>query len=200
MKDSRENILLTSLALFLRKGFKEVTMKDIVDNTGMSKGAFYHYFSSKEQVFSEVIDHFFTARMDIDYSEFPQDSLSGFYTGILRHFEAGRAAITRMIHTNGSTAFSSNYYYLIFDAMRILPDFKEQHKLQQKDELNAWKKIISVAKKNEEISTQLPDEQLARLFIYLGDGLNLNLVLNEDVNKKKNELKGLWDALYQTLK
>ncbi|MDR1171774.1 MAG: TetR/AcrR family transcriptional regulator [Bacteroidales bacterium] len=28
--------------------YKEVAMKDIVDNAGLSKGAFYHYFDSRE--------------------------------------------------------------------------------------------------------------------------------------------------------
>jgi AcrR family transcriptional regulator len=35
----------------MQKGYKEVTMKDIVDNAELSKGAFYHYFDSKEKVF-----------------------------------------------------------------------------------------------------------------------------------------------------
>ena len=59
MNDSKEHILLASLNLFLQKNFKEVTIKEIVEITGLSKGAFYHYFQSKEQLFEEVMEHFF---------------------------------------------------------------------------------------------------------------------------------------------
>ena len=52
---SKEHILITAFSLFLQKSFKEVTMKEIVKETGLSKGAFYHYFESKEQLFLELL-------------------------------------------------------------------------------------------------------------------------------------------------
>lgn len=55
MIDSKEQILKIALLLFLQKGFKGVTMNEIVKMSEFSKGAFYHYFSSKEEVFKEVI-------------------------------------------------------------------------------------------------------------------------------------------------
>ena len=54
MNESKEHIITVASKLFLQKNFKEVTMKEIVDKTGLSKGAFYHYFESKEQLFLEV--------------------------------------------------------------------------------------------------------------------------------------------------
>ncbi len=59
MSDTKAHILMVSLKLFLQKNFKEVTMKEIVEETGLSKGAFYHYFESKEKLFYEIIDYFF---------------------------------------------------------------------------------------------------------------------------------------------
>ncbi|MGD8401904.1 MAG: TetR/AcrR family transcriptional regulator, partial [Bacillota bacterium] len=58
ISDSKKHIIDVSFGLFLQKSFKEVTMQEIVAKTGMSKGAFYHYFESKEQLFLEVINHF----------------------------------------------------------------------------------------------------------------------------------------------
>lgn len=200
MKNSREHILLTSLALFLQKNYKEVTLKEIVEKTAMSKGAFYHYFSSKEQVFEEVISHFFSGMMTLDFSKLPQTSLKDFYTAILDKAQKDKmiAAKSMPVQTDGT--LSNNYFYLIFDAMRILPDFKQQHLEEQKQELKAWKKVIAVAKKSYEIKTEIGDEQLAKLFIYLGDGTNINLIVGEKLNDKKNELKTLWNALYESIK
>jgi len=45
-----ENILVTATELLTRKGFEAVTMRDIAQACGLSVGAFYYYFESKESV------------------------------------------------------------------------------------------------------------------------------------------------------
>lgn len=200
MNDSREHILFTSLTLFLQKSFKEVTMKEIVDKTGLSKGAFYHYFSSKEQVFEEVISHFFKEILVVDYNRFSQESLYSFYADVLGQYEKNRSAIAKTISVNEESTFTNNFYYLLFDAMRMLPGFKALQQQQQKEELKTWKHVVNRARKNGEIVTVMTDEQVAKLFIYLSDGTNLNLILDGLVDKKKNELRILWDGLYNSLK
>lgn len=40
--------------LFVKKGFKEVTMKDICEETGLSRGGLYRYFSSTAEIFEEI--------------------------------------------------------------------------------------------------------------------------------------------------
>jgi len=199
MKDTKEHILLISLQLFSQKGFKEVTMNEIVEKTGLSKGAFYHYFSSKEQVFTEVIRYFFMDMMLIDYNLFSQSSLKEFYRDILERNEDNNEASQKMLPKQKG-AFNANYYYLIFDAMRMLPDFRAHRLEQQKEQLKIWRDVIETARKNNEIATGMTDKQLAKLFIYLGDGVNLNMVMDGKPDKKRDQLKTLWDGLYDTLK
>src|ERR1700761_1305577 len=165
MNDSKEHILVTSLNLFLQKSFKEVTMKEIVDTTGLSKGAFYHYFNSKEQVFEEVMSHFYTDLIITDYSQFSQTSLQQFYTDYLIN-KNNKIASSKIVDANKEKIFTSNHYFLIFDAMKLLPGFKKQRTQQQEDELKAWIKIIRTAKKSGEIGSTMNDEQIAKLFIY----------------------------------
>lgn len=44
--------------LFAEKGFKEVTMKDICELTGLSRGGLYRHYESTEQIFLEIVDAF----------------------------------------------------------------------------------------------------------------------------------------------
>lgn len=44
--------------LFLEKGFEETSVEDILKTSGLSKGGFYHYFKSKEEVLGESINNF----------------------------------------------------------------------------------------------------------------------------------------------
>jgi AcrR family transcriptional regulator len=40
--------------LLLERGYEGTTIQAILDHTGLSKGAFYHYFASKDQLFWEL--------------------------------------------------------------------------------------------------------------------------------------------------
>ena len=41
--------------LFAIRGFKDVTMKDICEITGLSRGGLYRHYDSTDQIFSEII-------------------------------------------------------------------------------------------------------------------------------------------------
>lgn len=46
----------TALDLFVKKGYSKTTVQEIIDAMNASKGAFYHYFSSKEEIIDNLID------------------------------------------------------------------------------------------------------------------------------------------------
>ncbi|MGV3488651.1 MAG: TetR/AcrR family transcriptional regulator [Tuberibacillus sp.] len=46
----RLDILEAAKRVFLRKGFEPTTMKDVVEESGMSRGGVYQYFSSTEEM------------------------------------------------------------------------------------------------------------------------------------------------------
>lgn len=51
----RKFILETARKVFVEKGFKRVTMKDIVEACDISRGGLYIYFESTNQIFQEVM-------------------------------------------------------------------------------------------------------------------------------------------------
>ncbi|MEV3584350.1 FAD-dependent oxidoreductase [Paenibacillus larvae] len=44
----------SALRMFLKDGYENVSVDDIIAATGTSKGTFYHYFSSKEEIIGEI--------------------------------------------------------------------------------------------------------------------------------------------------
>lgn len=57
-----EKILNVAQRLFLEKGYDNTTIQDIVDHLdGLSKGAVYHHFKSKEEIMDAVGDRMFLA-------------------------------------------------------------------------------------------------------------------------------------------
>ncbi|MFD1848755.1 TetR/AcrR family transcriptional regulator [Oceanobacillus bengalensis] len=50
----RDKIINESIDLFDTKGFKETSIQDIVDNIGVTKGTFYYYFKSKQELLKDI--------------------------------------------------------------------------------------------------------------------------------------------------
>lgn len=55
---TRQDIREKAYQLFAEKGFKEVTMKDICELTGLSRGGLYRHYESTEQIFLEIVNAF----------------------------------------------------------------------------------------------------------------------------------------------
>lgn len=55
-----EKILEVAKRLFMKKGYEETTIQDIVEGLGgLTKGAIYHHFKSKEDIMDAVSDQMF---------------------------------------------------------------------------------------------------------------------------------------------
>ena len=54
----RSEILDQALALFCSRGYDEASLNDLIAEAGISKGAFYHYFPSKEALVVALSDRF----------------------------------------------------------------------------------------------------------------------------------------------
>ena len=58
-EETAKKIIETSLQLFLEKGYDKTTVLDIVSNLGgLTRGAFYHHFKSKEDVLEAIFTKF----------------------------------------------------------------------------------------------------------------------------------------------
>lgn len=59
-QETRNLILETAGKLFLEKGYEHTSIQDIIDHLGgLSKGAIYHHFKSKEDIMIEVANRFY---------------------------------------------------------------------------------------------------------------------------------------------
>ncbi len=199
MNDSKEHILKTSFSLFLQQSFKEVTMNEIVTATGLSKGAFYHYFKSKEQLFAEVMDTFYFKNMVIDYSKLSNQSLWAFYHDYAK--EVKKIINDSKTYLDSKDAeVNINYFLMMFDALKLFPDFRDKLRETQKKELDAWTAIVKIGREKNEFESPMSDEQIARMFIYSIDGIGLYLLMNGNYEDAEQEMIKLWDNFYKEVK
>ncbi len=198
MAKTKEHIMGVALKLFLQKNFKEVTMKEIVTKTGMSKGAFYHYFESKEKLFLEIVNLFFSSLVKPGFNDCSNESLYRFYHDCLNRMDT----LKILFHDRESDSnyFNMNFFFMMFDAIKLFPEFREKMKDYNTKELDAWTKVIKRAKETGEIKSSMSDKQIAMIFIHTSDGIAMHLALGGRMDNLKNELKSLWDKFYEGLK
>lgn len=58
MQGVRERILTTAEELFLSQGYKNTTIRQIVQKSGITSGSIYNIFEDKEHLFSALVDKF----------------------------------------------------------------------------------------------------------------------------------------------
>ena len=73
-----QNILNAGKKEFLEKGFKSASLRNIVKEAGVTTGALYGYFSSKEALYASIVEPHATAIMgrfmkaQLDFAELPK--------------------------------------------------------------------------------------------------------------------------------
>jgi len=53
----REEMILGSFELFSKKGFNNITMREIAAELNVSTGALYHYFPTKQSIFEQMMTY-----------------------------------------------------------------------------------------------------------------------------------------------
>lgn len=54
-KKTKQDILETAMRLFSERGMENVNVEDVVKEVGVTRGAFYHYFKSREELIAGVM-------------------------------------------------------------------------------------------------------------------------------------------------
>jgi AcrR family transcriptional regulator len=62
-QERRDGFLDVAERLIMTKGYEQMNVQDVLDELGTSKGAFYHYFDSKQALLDGVVDRFAEAGM-----------------------------------------------------------------------------------------------------------------------------------------
>ncbi|RIW38801.1 TetR/AcrR family transcriptional regulator [Bacillus salacetis] len=77
MNKRKQHVISKAHGLFIEKGFQQTSIQDILDYSGISKGTFYNYFSSKNELLIELFKSIYSEieqkRNDLLISQDPSD-------------------------------------------------------------------------------------------------------------------------------
>lgn len=168
IKDERkEQIVSAALSLFASKGLVETKIADISKKTNISMGLIYHYFSSKEELFLNLIessiDKMNEAAMNLELLPLSaKEKIELAITELLKGFERNENA--------------SQYYFLITQAAlseAISAETKSMINLKNGIKYEVMQRIFTEGQNDGTVKV-FPVEELSILFWSTINGLALN--------------------------
>ena len=91
-KQRQSQIMEAAMKVFTKKGYANARMDDIVEEAGLSKGAIYHYYKGKRELFLALIEHWETQTFPDFYIKSEKnlsasDALRNFSNEIIKVFK-----------------------------------------------------------------------------------------------------------------
>lgn len=197
MADTRDQILTTAFKLFFEKGFKEVTMNELVRATGLSKGAFYHYFASKEELYEVTLDKYigsYIQNFSLEYDE--QQTLR---ENLIRVFSRFAYITTELKETLHNKEFGmANYLLFLQEAMKKeeFRDKLEKYNIRFFEEFTGW---IEIAKSRNEINQDLDSVVLAKHFAALMKGMTVLYSFGQGLEPLSDTFNQIINQFFQYL-
>ena len=128
---SQQKIMKIAALLFASKGFHAVSMKELCDELDISRGAFYHYFRSKDEVLYEICTRYMSdviaqALTTIDSESDPVNCLRKLGHQLLAVIASNRAELTVCFR----------------EIQSLSPEHKKRVLALHRDYESIWRKII----------------------------------------------------------
>lgn len=118
---TRDKILSAAFQLFIERGYEGASLNNIVSESGVSKGAFYHYFPSKLSVFQHTIDTFFLMPFEnFNMNKLAKLSPRKARAALRKHY----ASLPEQLSAVTDQHFA-RVYALMFDSFARLPEFHQ---------------------------------------------------------------------------
>lgn len=161
-------ILLECFKLFLEKGYKEVTIIDIEQAIGMTRGAVFYYVKDKQSLFNAVIEKFIFEKQNIN-NKIKYDGNDTLLQFIEKYIEGVKT--TMSILTVNVPNILSAYLSLSFEALKHYENYSQKATLMLSLEKSTWQLLIENAIKSGEIKSTVSAEAVAITFQSIFYGL-----------------------------
>jgi AcrR family transcriptional regulator len=163
----REEILTAALDVIARNGYRRTSVRELADAVGLSQAGLLHYFSSKEELFQEIL----RKRDEVDATAFQglrETPLEGFFAVIRHNSEVpGLVQLYAQVSTEAGDPEHPAHEFFV----QRYEQFRAMFSQLMRDEQAAGR-----------IDTDLDPERLANLFLAAADGLQTQWMLDPSID------------------
>ncbi|MBQ9092068.1 MAG: TetR/AcrR family transcriptional regulator [Anaerotignum sp.] len=198
MKTEHE-ILEMAFAMFLERGFSEVSTNELIREAGLTKGGFYYSFKSREDLDQRVVEKFIHP-----FFTKPVEKMQEMWEGKKQDIPTGELIwncffmpqrFVNFQNAIGKEVVFRNFYFLLYESRKKFPEVEQYFK-----DFNAKKgemlyRILERGQKRGEITKDIDLENYVTMILAMQDGIMALKVLDDgidDEEKYKNIQKQMW--------
>lgn len=176
---TKEKIRQEAYLLFAEKGFKAVTMTDICEKTGLSRGGLYRYYSGTGQIFSEILSEEYVIEDRLERRESAKKILEDMLEAIRHEIMDKQLSLSLAI-----------YEYANLGNEDFFTDINDRAKKR-------WISLLNYGMETKEFKTVDP-EQISDLILYYYQGLRMwSRVISFDEQIAEHYVKTIKQLLFQ---
>ena len=194
MDNTKDFIIDEAFKLFLNHSYEAVSISDISNAIGLTKGALYHHFKNKEELFKSVVDK---------YLFIPEAIVNVETISLLEYIQQTSSEAEKIIKQMFSFTMvftPINYMSMFADAFRHYPGYAELKGDFISHEIEKTKFVLENAIKSGEIRDDINPSLIATNFFSINMGLAGNLVRNNSIDDAIASLKEQTNEFYKLLK
>lgn len=175
-KETQDLIINTSFELFYEKGYNGTSIPDIMKETSLSKGAFYHHFKNKHEIGTKVIEVIIRKRIKEGFIS-PLENNDGNIPELLKY-----------VFNNRINNYSQREKALGCPANNLIGEIgysEHDFRIILKSLFEEWKaelvKTINIGKKRGEIKQEINSSATAISLICAFEGVrNIRKIYDDD--------------------
>ena len=195
----KETLFNAAFKLFLLHQFKGVTLKQIEEEAGMTRGAIFYHADNKLDLYRKVVKHYWIDRQNLTKKmSFEHTSLKEFIT----NYTVAISKSMNGLHTllSGYTVQQASQAYLSFllQLRTTAPDLHDEYISNRNNEVFIWNDALRDAVRNGEIEKDIDTYALAQTFVYLFYGQTFWEALDNGLNV--DHLRRIYMKLYDAIK
>ena len=179
--ETRKKILEVSKDLFLKKGFDNTSIQDIINGLGgLTKGVIYHHFESKQEILQSIIRENNQEILNYNWrGDTGLEKIQNSLMDALSNFEQQRLVYSASIKLRSPRLLGEQYLSLFSD---FLPEIRER---------------VYEGVKDESIKTEYPEElaDLIVLTLNIWIGFQISVYSVEELKRKMKFIKLSFDGL-----
>ena len=147
---------------FLEEGFEKVSLNELIKRTGLTKGAFYYHFKSKEELLREIMHKYFHAYINDDINRF-----KSFQGNVFDKIELVLDFITdikQRINSLSTLQIEAKAFFVLYqDGLKRDKKLREHHLISQGKILTYIASLIEEGQNEGSIRQDISAEAIAKL-------------------------------------
>ena len=177
----RQQLLSQCFDLFAQKGYASITMRQVAQELGVSTGTLYHYFSSKEALFEQLVEEItqqdlISATVELENLPTLAERIEALFSFVAKH---------------------EDYFY---KQMLIWMDFYQQQDSEKIRQNTTFHRLNEQIRRAIAQMLGVEDPQIAILVLSLIEGLIQERLFDADISlTKQGELLGKMLTAYLEL-